>query len=138
MEIFSVQINLIFEYSVLNKIRLDCNVYPSPNPHPSPPPPPHTHAHTPTPTPPFTYIISLPQKQKLLTNFWKMLRSKSTYTHFRCLIFINSNLSLIQNKYPSPNFLIFLKLLTNCLSLFDNYSLEPYPPPSMIYNWPNY
>ena len=43
--------NLIFEYSALEKIRLDCKVYLSPN------------THT-----PFAYIASLLQKQKLLSN----------------------------------------------------------------------
>ena len=31
--------------------------------------------------------------------------------HFTCLIFITSNLPVIQNKWLSPSFLIFLKLI---------------------------
>ena len=48
---FVSNMNLIFEYSALEKIRLDCKVYLSPN------------THT-----PFAYIASLLQKQKLLSN----------------------------------------------------------------------
>ena len=83
----------MFEYSVLDKIRLDCNeyLYPSLPPYIT-----------------FTYIINLPQK--------------------KCLIFITSNLSLIQNKCPSPTFLIILKLLDQLfnLSWYLFYSSLPY------------
>ena len=51
---FLSNINLIFEYRVPDKIMLDCKVYSSSL---------HIHTHT-----PFAYIISLPQKQKLLSN----------------------------------------------------------------------
>ena len=44
---FMFNINLIFQYNVRNRIRLECKVYPSrPSPLPPPTDPTHTHTHT--------------------------------------------------------------------------------------------
>ena len=56
---FMFNINLIFQYNVLNRIKLECKVYPSPQ-SPSSPNRPDTHTHTHTHTHTFfAYIVSL-------------------------------------------------------------------------------
>ena len=54
---FMFNVNLIFQYNVLNRIKLECKVYPSPQ-SPSSPNRPDTHTHTHTHTF-FAYIVSL-------------------------------------------------------------------------------
>ena len=89
---FQSNINVMFQYSVLDKIRLGCNMYPSSL---------YTCActHTHTQTHIHTFYI-----------YYQL-------TTVASLISISSNLSLIINKWPSFNVLILLKLLDQLFNL---------------------
>ena len=89
---FQSNINVMFQYSVLNKIRLGCNMYPSSLYTCA-----RTHTHTQTHIHTFHIYYQL--------------------TTVACLISKTSNLSLIINKWPSFNVLILLKLLDQLFNL---------------------
>ena len=78
-------INLIFEYSIIDKIRFDWKMY-------RPPPttccPPSKH------TPTYTFIISLPQKQQLLSKFIDQLCNRSWYLFYSPLLYAIHDLEL--------------------------------------------
>ena len=101
-------INLIFEYSIIDKIRFDWKMYqPPPTTRwpPSLPPAPPLNTHT------YTFIISLPQKQKLLSKFIDQLCNRSWYLFYSPLVYATHDLELA----------LFWNLVINLLYNFSKF-----------------
>ena len=101
-------INLIFEYSIIDKIRFDWKMYQPPPTirwPPSLPPAPPLNTHT------YTFIISLPQKQKLLSKFIDQLCNRSWYLFYSPLVYATHDLELA----------LFWNLVINLLYNFSKF-----------------